>query len=201
MRPVMYASVRLSLGLVKRRSVGLNSARMPVRCPSSDALVEHEAGGHVADAPGLLHVVGDDDDRVVVLEVVHQVFDPGGRDRVERRAGLVHQDDLGLDGQGPGDAEPLLLAAGELESRAVELVLDLVPEGRPAERALDQFVHVAAVAVDPCAPGDVVVDALGKWVRLLKDHADPAAQDDGVDVGARDQLAVEPDLAFACARR
>src|SRR5256885_12754364 len=29
------------------------------------------------------------------------------------RAGLVHQDDLGLDRQRPGDAQPLLLAAGE----------------------------------------------------------------------------------------
>ena len=148
--------MRGSLGLVKRRSVGLNSAMTPVRWPSGGRLVEHEAGGHVADAAGLLHVVGDDDDRVLVLEVVHQVLDPGGGDRVERRAGLVHEDDLGLDGQGPGDAEPLLLAAREVEARAVELVLDLVPEGGAAERALDQLVHVAAIAVDPRPPGDVL---------------------------------------------
>ena len=36
-----------------------------------------------------------------------------GGDRVERRARLVHQDHLGLDGDGAGDAQALLLAAGE----------------------------------------------------------------------------------------
>ena len=40
-----------------------------------------------------------------------------GGDRVERRARLVHEDDLGLHGDGPGDAEALLLAAGEAEGR------------------------------------------------------------------------------------
>ena len=168
-----------------------------MRWPSRGGLVEHQAGGHVADAAGLLHVVGDDDDRVVVLQVVHQVFDPRRRDRVERRAGLVHQDDLGLDGQRPGDAEPLLLAAGELQARAVELVLDLVPEGGAAERALDQLVHVAPVAVDPRPPGDVVVDALGERVRLLEDHADPAAQRRPASMsGPVMSLAVEADLAL-----
>ena len=82
----------------------------------------------------------------------------------------------------------------------LQLVLDLVPQGRAAERALDQLVHVAPIAVDPRTPGDVVVDALGERIRLLKDHADPAPQDDGVDVGARDQIAVKADIALhACA--
>ena len=36
----------------------------------------------------------------------------------------------------------------------------------------------------------------GKRVRLLKDHADAAPQHDGVDLIARDQLAVEPDFAL-----
>ena len=38
------------------------------------------------DARRLLHVVGDDDDRVLALQLGHQVFDPAGRDRVERRS-------------------------------------------------------------------------------------------------------------------
>ena len=42
----------------------------------------------------------------------------GGRDRVEGRSRLVHQEHLGLDREGPGDAEPLLLAAGEVEARS-----------------------------------------------------------------------------------
>ena len=78
MRPVIYASVRLSLGLVNRISVGLNSARMPSAMRVGRILIEHQAGRHVADTPGLLHVMGDDHDRVVFLEVIHQVFDTGG---------------------------------------------------------------------------------------------------------------------------
>src|SRR5438034_10054240 len=42
----------------------------------------------------LLHVVGDDDDRVVLCETADQVLDLQRRDGVEGRAGLVHQDDL-----------------------------------------------------------------------------------------------------------
>ena len=41
---------------------------------------------------------------------------------VERRGDLVEQQDLGLHGDGPGDADPLLLAAGELGGQALELV-------------------------------------------------------------------------------
>ncbi len=40
-----------------------------------------------------------------------------GGDRVERRAGLVHQEHLGLDGDRAGDAQPLLLAARQAERR------------------------------------------------------------------------------------
>ena len=47
------------------------------------------------------------------LQLADQLLDPQRRDRVERRAGLVHQQHLGIDGERTGDAEPLLLAAGE----------------------------------------------------------------------------------------
>ena len=80
------------------------------------------------DARRLLHVVGDDDDRVVGLQLVDQLLDLGGRDRIERRARLVEQDDLGLDRHGAGDAQPLLLAAGQAQAAGVELVLHLVPQ-------------------------------------------------------------------------
>src|SRR5687768_9005069 len=70
-----------------------------------------EERGAVADAGRLLHVVGHDDDRVPVLDLLHQLLDARGRDRVERRARLVHEDHLGLDGERAGDAEALLLTA------------------------------------------------------------------------------------------
>ena len=134
-------------------------------------------------AAGLLHVVGDDDDGVVLLQLVDQFLDRDRGDGVERGAGLVHEDDLGLDGDGPGDAEALLLAAGEAEARWCEAVLDLVPEAGAAEAPLDRFVEagLSLMPVEAQAVGDVFVDRLRERVRLLEDHADALAQLDDVD--------------------
>ena len=114
------------------------STRMPVR-RSRPSTLDAEERRHVGDARGLLHVVRDDHDRVVPLEVVHQVLDARGGDGVERGGRLVHEDHLGLDGERPRDAEALLLAAGEAERAPLQPVLDLVPERRllraPARRA------------------------------------------------------------------
>jgi hypothetical protein len=72
--------------------------------------------------------VGDDHDRVLLLQLEHQVLDPAGGDRIERGARLVHQDHVRIDGDAAGDAEPLLLAARHPVGVLVEPVLDLVPE-------------------------------------------------------------------------
>ena len=72
------------------------------------------------------------------------LLDPAGRGRVERRARLVHQQDLGPDGQRPGDAQPLLLAAGQRAARPVEPVLDLVPQPGLRQAVLDQLVAVGS---------------------------------------------------------
>src|SRR4029079_5698818 len=107
------------------------------------AVVAHrEERGGVADAGRLLHVVSHDDDRVVLAELAHQLLAPEGRDRVERRRRLVHQDHLGVDRERAGDAQPLLLPAGERHPVRLELVLDLVPERRPAEAPLGDLVEV-----------------------------------------------------------
>ena len=79
------------------------------------AHVEAEESGALGDARRLLHVVGHDDERVVAFEVVHQLLDRGRGDRVERRGGLVEQQDVGLDRDRARDAQALLLAAGEPE--------------------------------------------------------------------------------------
>jgi hypothetical protein len=60
----------------------------------------------------------DDDDRVVLLELEHEVLDMRGRDGIERRAWLVHQDHLGLDRDRAGDAQALLLTARQAVGRA-----------------------------------------------------------------------------------
>ena len=55
----------------------------------------------------------------LVLQPLQQLQDFLGHQRVERRGRLVADDQLGLGGQRAGDADALLLAAGELAGTAV----------------------------------------------------------------------------------
>ena len=158
--------------------------------------LEAEERGHLGDARGLLHVVGDDHERVLLLQLVHQVLDRLRRDRVERRGGLVEQHDIGLDGDRARDAEALLLAARQAERGALEPVLHLVPDRGALERLLDPVVEVVLHAEDAQAVGDVVVDRLRERVRALEDHPDAAAHLDRVDARAVQVGAVVEELAF-----
>ena len=137
----------------------------------------------------------DDDDRVGLLELVHEVLDPRRRDRVERGRGLVHEDDVGLDREAAGDAEALLLSSREAQRAGLEPVLDLVPERRLLKRAFDAPVEIVLPAEDARAEGDVVVDRLRKRVRLLEDHADALADFDRVDLRPVEVEAVVEELA------
>src|SRR6185295_1844629 len=162
-----------------------------------DQLAQIHEGGEVGHARRLLHVVGDDDDRVVLLQFVDQLLDLGGRDRVESGAGLVEQDHVGLDRDRARDAPPLLLAAGQRQPVGTELVLDLVPERRTLERMLDPAVEFRfrQLLVEADAEGDVLVDGHRERRRLLEHHADAGAQDIEVLPGRKNVLAVEQHLA------
>src|ERR1044071_7769579 len=67
---------------------GEDAARGPV----FHELAEIHEGGAIRRARGLLHVVGHDRDRVLLLQLVDELLDARGRDRIERRAWLVHQE-------------------------------------------------------------------------------------------------------------
>ncbi len=196
--PVTYCSVRSSSGLEKILAVGLNSTSAAGAAIAVGIDLGGEERGAVAHPGGLLHVVGDDDDRVVELDLLHQLLDPGGRDRVERRARLVHQDHLGLDGDAAGDAQPLLLPARQPHRRLLETVLDLVPQRRPLERPFDDRVQFGPLLdpVETGAEGEVVVNRLGERVRLLEDHPDPSPHLNRVDVRAVQVDAVVEHLAL-----
>ena len=71
-----------------------------------------------------------------------QVLDAGGGTGIERRTGLVHEDDFGVYGDGPGNAQPLMLPAGETQRRIVQPVLDLIPE-RHAPRLVSTASSIA----------------------------------------------------------
>ena len=120
-RPVMYSCVRRSL----RRGEHLRRRR------HLDHLAEVEERHLVGAARRLLHVVGDDGDGEVVLQFVDQLLDLQRADRVERAGRLVEQDHLRPHGDGAGDAQPLLLAAGQAHGRGVAAG----PSPRPTARA------------------------------------------------------------------
>ena len=80
----------------------------------------------------------------------------------------------------------------------MQLILHLVPQRGTLQAVLDDFIQFrpAADAVQPRAVGDVVVDALRKWIRPLKDHSHPLADFHHVDPLAEDVLAVQQDFPF-----
>ena len=90
-------------------------------------LVQQEHRRVVRHTGGLEHVVGDKDDGDLSGEASDEVLDLGGGDRIERRAGLVHQQDVGLDRKGAGDAQPLLLTSRKAQGALMEPILDDVP--------------------------------------------------------------------------
>jgi hypothetical protein len=62
-------------------------------------------------------VVGDENADAALPEAEHDALDLEDGDRIDAREGLVEQDELGLEGQGPGDLKPPALAAREAVSR------------------------------------------------------------------------------------
>ena len=155
----------------------------------------------VGDAGGLLHVVGHDDDGVGLLEVLDQVLDGERRDRVERRAGLVHQQHVRCDRDRAGDAQALLLSARQAGAGTLKAVLDLVPQVRAAQRLLDDLVGLAAgeaLVVEADPRQHVLLDAHGgERVGPLEHHADLAAHPDRVDGGVVQVDAVEQHASLA----
>ncbi|GAA2932987.1 hypothetical protein GCM10020221_30950 [Streptomyces thioluteus] len=107
------------------------------------------------------------------IEVAQQLEDRAGGLRVERGRRLVGEQHLGVAGQGAGDADALLLAAGEL----ARVGLGLVGEADEVEEL--QGLAGALLAGEPedlQRQLDVGLDGpRGEQVEVLEDHADAAA--------------------------
>ena len=90
-------------------------------------------------------VVGDEQvgEPEVVLELVEEVEDAGLDGDVEGADRLVEDDEVGLQGERAGDADPLALAAGELVGVAVD---GSGVEADVLEQGADLLGAVAAVA-------------------------------------------------------
>ena len=153
--------------------------------------VRAEQRHQVADLDGLLDVVGDEHDRLSQLGLQRQqlVLQGGADHRVDGAERLVHQQDGRVGGEGAGDADALLLAAGQLVRVALR-------QGRVEADEGEQFPGpcprlLARPAVEHGDRGDVVLDGAVREQPGLLDHvADAPAQLRGVallDVGAVEQ--------------
>ncbi|EWS81503.1 hypothetical protein BF93_16460 [Brachybacterium phenoliresistens] len=148
-----------------------------------DLLVQDDASGPgahdqhpVPQEHRLVDVVRDEQDRAVLgpLQGEQIGLEPGAGDRVERAEGLVHEHDLGVVRQHPGDLRPLLHAAGEL----VGPLVAEVAEAHQLEvllRALGALL--LGDAADPHAQRHVLAHREPRVeVRLLEDDAAPRAR-------------------------
>src|SRR5690606_4483618 len=74
-----------------------------IRIAELDELAEMHECSIVGNACRLLHVVRDDEDRHLVPQLVNQLLDARGRDRIERRGRLVEQQDFRVGRERPRD--------------------------------------------------------------------------------------------------
>ena len=150
----------------------------------------------VGDGADRGHVVGDGDRRRADLgdELADQIVDDPGHDRVEPGGRLVEEDHRGVGGDGAGEADALLHAAGELgrvevgglgaEADAASLAIArsrASARGRAAVRAWRRRKATFCQTV-----------RLSKSAAALEEHAEVAEEGALVDRGQR--LAVDQDL-------
>src|ERR1700760_4235242 len=176
------------------------SRRMPRSKPRkfstySSAGAPRRSRDVVADLDRFFHVVGDQDHGLVQLglepdQLVLQGVADDGVDRAER---LVHEQHRRVRGQGPGHADALLLAAGQLVGVAPGHVLVQADQVHQLAGPVPGLGLVPAL--EQRDGGDVVLDrAVREQPGLLDDVADAPPQPGGL--GGGDVRAVEHDPAL-----
>src|SRR6202022_2267661 len=142
-------------------------------------LTQKKEAGKLRHTGSLLHVVGHNHDGESFLELEDKLFDLAGGNGIERRAGLVHQKHLRLNGDRTGNAQALLLASGKAGARLLaRRVFYLIPKGGEAQRALHDFIQALALmkAIERQSGRHIVVNRhRGKLIGVLEHHADAAA--------------------------
>ena len=132
---------------------------------------------HRAEGQRFVHVMRDEHDGFagVAMQPRELLLQGSARHRIERAERLVHQDEIGICGKGAGNADTLLLTAGELMRKAVE-------QGRSiSAMSASSFTRAAIRALIPAQEprhgGDIVAHApMRKQTAGLNDVADAASQ-------------------------
>ena len=126
-----------------------------------------------------------------------QVFHGGSGNRVQRGTGLVHQNDFRLDRYGPGDTEPLLLAAAHAGTGFSQPVLNLIPQAGLLEGGLDDLIKLSPAvnqAMNAGPVGNIIVNGFGKGIGFLEDHPHLGPQGDHINGFVVDILPIQHHL-------
>jgi hypothetical protein len=155
----------------------------------NDAMAQH---GHlIGHRQCLVLVVGDQNGGGSGLAQDREDIgsDRGPHGRVERGEGLVQEDDLGTDGERPGQGDPLLLAAGELVRIAAAV---------PGQaHQLEELVDLApAIRTPGKTEGHIAANAQVREERALLGHVADPPPFAGHEMTPRivDEVIPDPDL-------
>src|SRR5512133_165652 len=157
-------------------------------------------GDPVRDVAHDRQVVGDEEvrQRELRLELLEEVDDLRLDRDVERRDGLVGDDEVGVDRERAGDPDPLALTARELVRKA-RAGVGREPDGLQQLANPPRHVAPSRQAVDLHRLTDDPSDAVPRVQRrerVLEDHLHPAAKSpDGSLAPLSDVLAIEEDSA------
>ena len=121
-------------------------------------------------------VVRDHNERAAVARVEERLEQFGFGFGVERRKGLVHDDDLGTRGERAGEGDAVGFTAGEAGSRLADDRVEAIGEGVVPIAQPDLFQDVQELVVGCIGPreGQVVAQRLVEDVGLLREVSDGA---------------------------
>jgi len=77
------------------------------------SIANADAGQPIRDSTRLRHIVGNEHDAVAFFQAKDQIFDGLGGFRIKGTRRFIHQDDLGANREGSGEAKSLLLSHGK----------------------------------------------------------------------------------------
>jgi hypothetical protein len=162
-----------------------------------DTFAVEKEGGSIGEAPGLLHQIGDQENRHFLAQLLENVLDAHRGNRIDSDRELVEHQQIRFLRQRSGDRQALLLTTRQQAAEGVQAILDFVPESRAGQTALHDDVQVGLVVypAQPGRQGHVVVYGHRQAHRQRKDDTDAATQ--GIDVLQSTGIAtVETDFAL-----
>ena len=98
-------------------------------------LAHVKKGGVVGNAGRLLHIVGHNNDGQLAFKLVHSFFYLLGGYGFKGARRFIHKQNFRLNGQGAGDAQPLLLPAGKAQGGIAQTVFNFIKKPGAVRKA------------------------------------------------------------------